>query len=280
MKGAMLGFLAETSIHSGAGRSAGIVDLPVAREAATDFPFVAGSGLKGAMRDAFRERSRELGGQPPPVDIEAPFGAQDRAGQLLVSDARLILLPVRSMTGAYRWVTCPQLLERYRRDLARCGCALPEVPISSPGEFQALAADAAGSTLYLEELQFEVKGPCPGPILEALGALVCHEETRARLRKQVVVLGDDDFAWFCRSALPIQARNVLDEKTKTTKNLWYEESLPPDTVMYAVVMARDEAALGALDVLFPGGSPYLQLGGNETVGSGWMAVTVRRGGVA
>src|SRR5690606_5006392 len=107
------GFLAETAIHHGAGRSAGIIDLPIAREAATDYPFVAGSSLKGALRD----RAASLGRS----DVAEMFGRPDQAGRLLVSDARLLLLPVRSLTGAYRWVTCPLLLERYQRDLARCG---------------------------------------------------------------------------------------------------------------------------------------------------------------
>ena len=82
----MFGFLAETSIHCGAGRSAGIIDLPVAREAATDYPFIAGSGLKGALRD----RAESLGRS----DVAKLFGNPDQAGRLLVSDARLLLLPV------------------------------------------------------------------------------------------------------------------------------------------------------------------------------------------
>ena len=56
-----------------------------------------------------------------PDDATALFGTQERAGELLVSDARLLLLPVRSLTRSYRWITCPHLLERYRRDLVRAG---------------------------------------------------------------------------------------------------------------------------------------------------------------
>ena len=43
MNAAMLGLLAETPIHPGAGRGMGVVDLPVAREAATDYPVLVGS---------------------------------------------------------------------------------------------------------------------------------------------------------------------------------------------------------------------------------------------
>ena len=89
-----------------------------------------------------------------------------------------------------------------------------------------------------------------------------HHETRDRLPAQIAVLANDDFAWFARYGLAIQARNVLDDGTKQSKNLWYEETLPPDAVLYAIVMGRGDDALGALDSLFPERDPYLQAGGN------------------
>ena len=104
-----------------------------------------------------------------------------------------------------------------------------------------------------------------------------HEATRGRLRDRLAVLHDDDFAWFARYGLSIQARNVLKEDgTKKSTNLWYEETMPPDTVMYAIVMGRSDESLDSLDALFPQGDPYLQAGGNETTGQGWFAATVRR----
>ena len=270
MKTTMLGFLAETPIHCGAGRSAGIIDLPVAREAATDYPFLAGSGLKGSLRD----RAESLG-RPDVGDL---FGKPDQAGKLLVSDARLLLLPVRSLSGAYRWATCPLLLERYGRDLARCGFSMSVPTVAVPGVdgvANALGAGGSGQRLYLEEREFVVTGVCPGEVHDAIAPLVRHVETRKRLANQVVVLADDDFAWFCRYALAIQARNVLEDGTKRSKNLWYEESLPPDTVLYALVMFRDGGSANVVAGLFPDSDPYLQIGGNETVGHGWVAVQIR-----
>lgn len=108
----MLGMLAETFIHPGQGQSVGAIDLPVAREAATDYPFIAGSSLKGAMRAVFEHKNST-------EEANKLFGKQDNAGNLLVSDARLLLLPVRSLTSAYKWLTCPHLLERLQRDMAR-----------------------------------------------------------------------------------------------------------------------------------------------------------------
>jgi CRISPR-associated protein Cmr4 len=277
MKTVMLGLIAETSIHCGAGRSAGIIDLPVAREAATDYPFIPGSGFKGSLLD----RARELGWKDE--RCEEVFGKSDNAGRLMVSDVRL-LLPVRSMTGAYRWITCPLVLERYWRDLARCGLTLLPLTVQTlaPGATAVvLTKGKRDEKLLLEEREFTIAGPCPDRLCEAIAPLIRHEETRLRLGRQVAVVSDDDFSWFCRYALPIQARNVLNHETKQSQNLWYEESLPPDSVLYALAVVRRPEVEEVPAQLFPDSDPYLQLGGNETVGQGWMAVTIRtNGGVA
>ena len=265
MKTAMLGLLAETPIHPGAGRGLGVVDLPVAREAATDYPVLVGSSLKGALLDKARTAI--------PEDTRTRFGSSEQAGDLLVSDARLLLLPVRSLTGSYRWITCPHLIERYRRDLGRAGLLpLPEVPTVSRGG----VTTAGDGHLFLEERQFAVGDNPPDELVTSIAPLLLHQETRDRLPAQLAVLDNDDFAWFVRYGLPIQARNVLDDGTKQSRNLWYEETLPPDSILYAIVMGRSGDALRSLDMLLPESAPYLQAGGNATVGQGWFAVTVRK----
>ncbi len=273
MNTAMLGLLAETPIHPGTGRGMGVVDLPVAREAATDYPVLVGSSLKGALKDRMAPATEE-----GKEERDALFGVRDKAGDLLVADARLLLLPVRSLTGSYRWATCPHLVERYRRDLARAGLQpLPQVPDVKSGSV--LTADATdGDDLFLEERRFTISGGPPEDLVKAVQPLLLHEETRDRLPRQLAVLHDDDFAWFARYGLAIQARNVLEAETKKSRNLWYEETLPPDTVMYALVAGRGDRSLDSFDTLFPEEDRYLQAGGNETVGQGWFAVTVRRPG--
>ncbi|HEY7420145.1 MAG TPA: RAMP superfamily CRISPR-associated protein, partial [Ktedonobacteraceae bacterium] len=45
-------------LHAGTGQGAGVIDLPVAREKATNIPFLPGSSLKGALRTrCFTENS-------------------------------------------------------------------------------------------------------------------------------------------------------------------------------------------------------------------------------
>lgn len=262
----IIGLLAETYIHSGTGQMAGAIDLPVARERTTRHPFIPGSSMKGALLDA--ARGDEL-------DVDRLFGQQESAGQLLVSDARLLLLPVRCLSGCYRWLTCPYLLERLSRDAARSGRAAGWAAPDSPGEGTALAAQR--DDLFLEERLFTVEAGAGNELVDALAALLPHEQARKRLSGQLAIVSDADFAWFAQYALPVHARNVLCKDTKTSKNLWYEEALPPDTLMYLVVGERGDGAAGEL-ASFLGERRYLRVGGNETVGQGWFSVQRLGGG--
>ncbi|WP_321491786.1 type III-B CRISPR module RAMP protein Cmr4 [uncultured Desulfobacter sp.] len=277
MKTLLLGLLAETSIHPGAGQSADIIDLPVVREAATGYPVVPGSSFKGALTDYARDLQLK--------NADFIFGKQDDAGALLVSDVRLLLLPVRSLTSAYKWVTCPHLIERWQRDAERTGSgnnsAFPYFSVES-GSF--LGSDTDG--LFLEERQFK---PVAGSneelrqcvkdfllLIEAMTPLIRHEPTRTRLIKQLVIINDDDFAWFAKNGLGVQARNFLNTDTKKSKNLWYEEYIPADALFYAVLAERKDGAVTTIKTLFQE-QPYLQLGGNETIGAGWFALSVTGG---
>lgn len=259
----IFGLLAETFVHTGSGQSAGAIDLPVVRERTTSYPFIPGSSVKGALKDATKGDSS--------LDAKWLFGEQESAGALLIGDARLLLLPVRSLSSPYRWVTCPLLLERLDRDLQRAG--RPGATVPDVEEGTALATEGNGD-LYLEERQFAMSAKPGDDVAEALKFLIPHQAARERLAKQLVVLHDNDFAWFARYALPVQARNALDDETKTTKPgaLWYEEALPPDTLLSLLVGERADSGAAAQLAGFLEERRYLQVGGNETVGQGWVAV--------
>ncbi|MEO5347536.1 MAG: type III-B CRISPR module RAMP protein Cmr4 [Magnetococcus sp. YQC-9] len=272
MSGIILGLLAETSIHPGVGQTDSAVDLPVARERTTDYPYVPGSGFKGALK----QKALEMGDSTDEL-----FGKQDSAGMVLISDARLLLLPVRSLTGAYKWLTCPHLVERYARDRKREGLS------DAHGvDFASLSANhviARGDgKLFLEERNFERMANQDTPLdnlARFLGGVIANPAARARLGSQLAVVSDNDFNWFAKHALPVDAHNTLEQETKISKSLWYEETLPPDTVMYGVVeertllqkeaQSRDPSPLERVRRLFAE-NPYLRVGGNETTGQGWF----------
>ncbi|HHX86954.1 MAG TPA: type III-B CRISPR module RAMP protein Cmr4 [Firmicutes bacterium] len=278
MASAIMGMLAETNLHPGTGQVSGAVDLPVAREKTTDYPVIAGSSLKGALRDS-TEQHQKAG--YPGLDIEQIFGSQKQAAAIAVTDGRLLLLPVRSLNSHYKWVTCPYLLERYQRD-----CGLAGVPVE-PFDLQpfynlkeAKAAAAGKGRLYLEDAHFEIVELDLAPLADALKPLVRHPSVKERLAENLVVISNDEFSFFARYALAVNARNLLDDQ-KISQNLWYEETIPPDTLFYALLLARpgEEGSLKSLVELFQQ-HPYLQVGGNETIGQGWSTVNLLYGGAS
>ncbi len=266
----LLGMLAESNLHPGTGQSSGVVDLPVARERPTGFPQLPDTSLKGALRQ--RDKDDGL------TWIDEVYGNEKitGAGELIVSSGRLLLLPLRRLDGPYAWATCPLLLERFWRDHRRCfKDAEPfletYIPKVNDGDF--LSVNGA-ERLHLEERVFKRSGAPDRSIAPAIAHLISADGKSApagRLAEQLAILSDKDFGWFCENGLPVQARNKLDDD-KISEDLWYEETLPPDTLLYAILGARHvertqhyDGFLAELDK-----RPYLQIGGNETVGQGWL----------
>lgn len=275
MTNRILGLLAETSLHPGAGQAADVVDLPVSREGATGYPQIPETGLKGAMRQWAETKLSE-------ADCRSIFGTPTvGAGELLISTARLLCLPVRRLDGPYAWVTCPHLLERLKRDVARTGIEMdvPVIDESDQPDNYLFVADGSTGTIFLEEYSFEAKPLTDsGKFKTLIEKLVANDTSVTdRLAGQIAVMSDREFSWFARNALPVDARNSLDA-SKMSENLWYEETLPPDSLFYALMLPRvmtDEAKARA-DGLFAAleQQGYLQVGGNETVGQGWMRVSI------
>jgi CRISPR-associated protein Cmr4 len=295
MKSRIMTLYAETSLHPGTGQTAGVVDLPIQRERHTGFPKIEASGLKGSLRSVAEQ-------QWPAQAVTAIFGpetarASDHAGALAPTDARILAFPVRALTEVFVWVTCPKVVERLRRDIALggvTGCTLPERDELKPNKEEAWVAHGSPfndtEKLVLEELSFTVKkdadgnGPV-GKLATKLAELL--PAGLDRIQTHLVVLTDNDFAYLVQHATQVAARIVLSEK-KTSENLWSEETLPPETIMYSLLMATDprdgkkaglddaEAVLTKVADLFADRS-YLQVGGNETVGQGWCAVKLTGG---
>ncbi|AMO56219.1 hypothetical protein GZ77_05245 [Endozoicomonas montiporae] len=272
--------MAETSIHAGGSEAEGAVDLPIQRERHTGWPCIFGSGVKGAMR--------AKAGNLPDIDLKTVFGpdpkdnnSSDHAGSLLVSDARLLFLPVRSLTGHYRWVCCPALLKRLERDLQRAGREGFSFNIELNDSEVLIGKKSSAERLYLEEYAFEVKGSVDETVLAGLQQLL-GEEYHKDLQNKLAIVSDDNFMHLCQAALPVNAHIAIESKTKTVRDgaLWYEESLAPDTVMYMTLVAQkgrsgQMTAQGVMseitEQLFR--EPYLQVGGNETTGMGWFKVS-------
>ncbi len=277
MKKAILTLYATAYLHPGAGSTADVIDLPIQREVHNGLPVIAASSLKGALR-------QKAGGIEA---VEAIFGpatqdADKHAGAIALGEAKLLAMPIRSLKNVFQWASSPLVLDRLRRDLARIGMDLPEIP--APEEGRAIVPPGSGNRrLVLEELDFEASeseelGEALREITATLLPSGAGEYLLDKFTRDFALVGDDEFRHLCRVGTQVPACVQLDEN-KRSNNLWYEESLPPETIFYAVALSQNSRggkAMSAEEVMrsfeegvIKASDGLVQVGGNETIGQGW-----------
>lgn len=303
---AVLFLHAQTGLHPGSGTALGTVDLPVQRERHTQWPAIAGSALKGVLRDLCREQAKAACPQEETASprrwanekhqmLVAAYGpgtpdeSSEHAGAIALTDARILAFPVRSLRGVFAWVTCPAALERLNRDLKLAGFA-PLGPIPSVEDNRVVCtADSPllvgpqRDKVVLEEFEFgKVPSDC-GPLADWIAQhAVADKNTQERFRSHLAILSDNDFSHFVRHATEVVARIALDYEHKTVKEgaLFYQEFLPPETIFYTLVLASESrkpgAPYSAADILGYVGQcvrakEVIQIGGDETTGKGLCA---------
>jgi CRISPR-associated protein Cmr4 len=150
----------------------------------------------------------------------------------------------------------------------------------------ALLPEGTSKALFLEDFRFSAQSDINlSTTITALARLMGREDATTVLTRQLVIVHDDRFNHLAQYATPVNPHICIDNQTKTVKTgaLWYEESLPPDTMLYITLYAQATRVKGetktAADILRHSTvdlfqRPYLQLGGNETVGMGWCKVTI------
>jgi CRISPR-associated protein Cmr4 len=257
-------------LHAGTGQAADVIDLPIARMKATGIPIVPGSSIKGVLRDACRQVDYER--------TEAVFGPSDdpaaHAGALIVGDARLLALPVRSFRGTFAWVSSPLLLRLAKRDLVASELPVPHMT----GRSAQVASENVcvyQKRLYLEDIDLPAESSADVKTwAQRLAALAALEDDLFTHR--FVVVDDDTMTFLWETATQVDARVRLDDATRTVAQgaLWLEESLPPETLLIGLLAAdrsrRPETEMtpdAVLDFALPK-ETILQFGGKATIGRG------------
>jgi CRISPR-associated protein Cmr4 len=284
----------ESSLRVGSDEEGIEVDLPIQREAATGYPLVPASSLKGVLRSRARLQQAPIEflgllGSPP----ESPE-PEPKPSSVVVSDAIPLVFPVRSLTGLFAWVTSVETLSRFRRDVAAYGvklAAMPAPPNLDP-EVAGVAPETPllgqKQTLVLEEFTFPVR------VAEEVGALGAWlAETafpddpvfafwRDRAGRGLVVLPEGAYRYFVDHGTQVVPRIRIDPRTGTAADgsLWTEEYLPPETLLYALVAANlpeappkeIEKAADLLEWVRRLAPAVLQLGSGQTLGHGIVRV--------
>ena len=268
-----------SALHCGTGQSIGVIDLPIARDRASNLPLVPGSSLRGVLRDNF---ASETGDAAENLE-KSLFGPRkisgnddSYAGALAVGDAHLLLLPIRALAGIVAYATCPFVLRRYARDVSKAP-AIP-TPAATPALHACDNLNKVGDKIILEDLDLDAKESADVSAWAQAIAKTIHpddKEAQDDLCQRFLVLPDSVFAFLAETATEIRARIAIDEKTGTVKKgaLWYEENLPAETVLWGVYalsdsrLKGDTAKAAELTNKIPA-SLILQIGGKAGVGRG------------
>jgi CRISPR-associated protein Cmr4 len=272
-----------TPLHAGAGQGVGAIDLPIHRERATNLPVLPGSTIKGCLRDG-------MAGNP---QIDLLFGGKSgdgedmNAGALRISDAHLLLLPVRCLGATFVWATCPFVLKRLAR---MAGAALaggtPEIPELADSQARLASMDPTvrfrdAARLVLEDLDLD-----PGAEPDADAARWCDwlserifpnaaDPWRSEMKKRFALIDDKSFDFLAEFATEVAAHIAIDHATGVVHegSLWYQEALPAETVLCGIMQADEPrrngnklSASGVLDMIKA--REDLQFGGKASTGMG------------
>ena len=314
--------ICETPLHAGSGDSLGIVDLPIQRERHTGFPKIEASSLKGSIRQAFENNKDKQKDISFRKDIHRVFGfdsadlkndnlksviesefkdSKDKefSSAIAFTDARLLLFPVKSMKGVFAWITCPEVLSRLKKDWEITGekseLTIPKE--NSVPESSSLLISGS-SKIVLEEYTFEVSKNADGTTLaeyladKIYGDSEEHSYWKEKLKRDLVVLSNDDFKDFVNLSTEVITRTKIDNETGTVSPgaLFTEEYLPSDSIMYSVVMAspifcnkkgltfEDNTSEKVMEFFTSNIPDVMQIGGNYTLGKGIVKISVEKGG--
>ncbi len=282
---------AVTSVHVGSGSSVSTIDLPIQREKHTDFPMIAGSGLKGAVRSFVK------GAGLADNTINVIFGPEtngsDYAGAISFTDAKILLFPVKSVKGVFAWITCPAVLERFKREL-EINNIPNQLKISDVTGDKSLSPNDCEcvinpNSIVLEEYEFvNTKDGNAGSIAQFLESKISTDTNSywsKRLKNNIVIISNDNFKEFVKYSTEIQTRIKINNETGTVDKgaLFYEENIPAETIFYSSLLTSEPhteskdastADAASIKATLTGklDNTYVQVGGDATIGKGIIKV--------
>jgi len=253
-------FYALTSMHAGSGSSLEVIDMPIQREKHTAFPIIQSSSVKGSMRRFYSDNKNE----------DIIFGKQkdnEFASSVVFTDARVLFFPVKSFKKVFVWITCPFVLKRFQRDVNVSDFKIPDI---SDDESVIVTDEKLliNDKLVLDEYVFNAeKKEIDIPI---------NFLNKEDILSKLVVVSDEMYKFFVQTGTEVVARTKINSETGVVEKgaLWYEENLPPETLLYSTVFtvdSRNGAELKASQImedLKKNIPSSIQVGGNETIGKG------------
>lgn len=270
-----------TNLHAGSGdETYGIIDKRIQRDAATDYPAIHASSLKGALREFIKftygkwltstQQAQKENLISVQEFIKHIFGSEpDEAtntaqGNYIFFGAQVLSIPVRSNKRPYYNATSLGLLNEFVAFCSNVSATIQDASVLTSIQLASKGKPRVFEGIPTELILLE-SYPCEPSTLS--------ETNLAVLQKHVginpAIFNDENFSELL-SHLPVIARNHLENGK--SENLWYEEIVPRKSRFYFAIMTdTEDAHFKIFDELLTG-SP-VQIGANATVGYGYCNIT-------
>jgi CRISPR-associated protein Cmr4 len=260
------------------------------REKVTGWPLVPGSAVKGVMREHFVRKGTNI----ELIDAAFGKGGDDlgNAGSLVLTDARIVCLPVRSLYGTFAFAVCPLVLERLKRDLDCSGHKSEQVEKSFEDDEVVVTKGSKverNGNVLLEDLDFAIitdSGETDAWANLLAGLLFANDSAwQAIFKERFVILSNNCFNFLSETGTEVNARIKIKQETKIVEKgaLWYEEALPSETILAGLAWYdKDYSGRGAtgekiFGTFCPNEALNLQVGGKATVGKGRVRCLFTKG---
>lgn len=239
-----------TNLHAGSGdANYGLVDKLVQRDPVTSHPTIHASSLKGALRHHFKNETY----------VKEVFGGEGNGqkpgeiGSYNFLPADLVALPVRCTYRQYVHAFDKQIVDTVNR---RSKMLLKNAGIFSLDEeannhLYSNNGAVGQQNIYAEDVELNpttYKAPF-------------HVNAIGSLKDRYAYMKEDSFKELVND-LPVVARNKLVDNT--SKNLWYEEVVPHQSIFITYLSNTNENAAFEKALV----DDIIQIGGNATIGYG------------
>lgn len=239
-------------VHMGTGTAVGgLIDNPIQRERHTEYPMMAGSGIKGAIRHDYWAQGEANRGL-----LSRLFGpdqsAAEHAGAVSFSDGQLLAFPVRCAKAGFVYATSPLLLARLKRSVVLAGIQADwTVPNLETGHCRLrnptlLTENKLALEAYELDAQLDADNSI-GAIADWLAQQALPESAdynffREKLKTDLVLLSDDELHYFVVNSTVVEPHVKIDDVSGTADGgaLFYTENLPPESLLFTVLMASQE----------------------------------------
>ncbi len=184
------------------------------------------------------------------------LGSKDREGSLAFVDARILFFPIKSLKGIFALITCPYVLERFKRD-TNITTFLSETSIADDECFVTdNSIITVNNQVVLEEFVLNVKER----------KIQSQQVFPTVDSKRVAIVHDDMFSHIVKNYTEIQTHIKVDIEKGTVEKgaLWTEEYVPAETIFYFKVISKNGNFISMPDIL--------QIGGNSSTGKGIVEV--------